>query len=57
MNITLKSLVKDTMAEFVCYRDGDLWYRINGRNALNAGSEQEFSFEFPVPVADTDTGI
>lgn len=28
MNMPLKALVKNTMAEFVCYRDGDLWYRV-----------------------------
>jgi len=57
MNMTLKVLVKDTMAEFVCYRDGDLWYRITGQHASNDGSNEEFTFEFPVPVADTGTGV
>jgi hypothetical protein len=42
-------LVKGTTAKFVCYRDGDLWYRI----LLADGVE----FEFPVPVSDTGTGI
>ena len=46
MNATLKNLVKNTTAEFVCYRDGDLWYRIEASN-----------FEFPVPISDTGTGI
>lgn len=46
MNITLKTLVKGTMAEFRCYRDGDLWYRI-----------KEFDFDFPVPVEETGTGV
>ena len=41
-------LVKGTTAKFVCYRDGDLWYRI-----FADGVE----FEFPVPVSDTGTGI
>ena len=48
MNITLKNLVKDTTAEFVCYRDGDLWYRI---------SSDDFNFDFPVPIAETGTGF
>jgi len=51
MNVTIKTLVKDTIAEFVCYRDGDLWYRITGANA------EQFQFEFPVPVSDTGTGV
>jgi hypothetical protein len=42
-------LVKGTEAQFVCYRDGDLWYRI----AL----PDDKDFEFPVPVADTGSGI
>lgn len=57
MNMTLKHLVKDTMAEFVCYRDGDLWYRIVGHVASQVGSNDEFTFEFPVPVKDTGTGV
>jgi hypothetical protein len=57
MNMTLKNLVKDTTAEFLCYRDGDLWYRITGKQLLDAGSNQEFTFEFPVPVTDTGTGV
>lgn len=56
MNMTLKNLVKDTTAEFVCYRDGELWYRIIGQ-VSNANSGEEFTFEFPVPIADTGTGI
>ncbi len=28
MTITLKTLIKNNFANFVCYRDGDLWYRI-----------------------------
>lgn len=48
MNTTLKTLVKGTTAEFVCYRDGDLWYRV---------SERSTNFEFPVPISDTGTGI
>ena len=57
MNMTLKNLVKNTIAEFVCYRDGDLWYRIVGQSAPEAGSCEDFCFEFPVPVADTGTGV
>lgn len=57
MNITLKNLVKDTNAEFVCYRDGDLWYKITGERNSDAGSVQEFTFEFPVPIADSGTGV
>ncbi|MCA9802827.1 MAG: hypothetical protein KC777_12720 [Cyanobacteria bacterium HKST-UBA02] len=51
---TLKTLVKNTMAEFVCYRDGDLWYRIIANSETQAS---ETLFEFPVPVSDTGTGI
>ena len=51
MSILLKNLVKDTTAEFVCYRDGDLWYQIVGSDG------QKQIFEFPVPIADTGTGI
>lgn len=57
MNMTLKNLVKNTMAEFVCYRDGDLWYRITGNIASSACSDKEFTFEFPVPISDTGTGV
>ncbi|MBC7996398.1 MAG: hypothetical protein IAF58_00535 [Leptolyngbya sp.] len=46
MNLTLKQLVKNTVAEFVCYRDGELWYKI-----------EPFKFEFPVAIKDTGTGI
>lgn len=56
MSTSLKTLVKGTTAEFVCYRDGDLWYRITeshpGMKETTTGK-----FEFPVPVADTGTGI
>jgi len=57
MNITLKTLVKNTIAEFVCYRDGDLWYRITGPSDPNSGAKPQFIFDFPVPVADTGTGV
>ncbi|MBA3858089.1 MAG: hypothetical protein C0507_14385 [Cyanobacteria bacterium PR.3.49] len=52
MKVTLTNLVKNTTAHFVCYRDGDLWYRIS----LEVANEPVI-FEFPVPVADTGTGI
>jgi hypothetical protein len=52
MKVTLTKLVKNTTATFVCYRDGDLWYRITVE-----GSTEPAIFEFPVPVADTGTGI
>jgi hypothetical protein len=42
-------LVKNREAEFVCYRDGELWYRI----ALTEAPD----FEFPVPISDTGNGI
>ncbi|MBX3150732.1 hypothetical protein KF728_11345 [Candidatus Obscuribacterales bacterium] len=48
MNTSLKTLVKGTNAEFVCYRDGDLWYRVTGTS---------INFEFPIPISDTGTGI
>lgn len=52
MQITLVNLVKNTIAEFVCYRDGDLWYKIKSQ-----ANGEDFIFEFPVPVSDTGTGI
>jgi hypothetical protein len=48
MNIPIKTIVKDTTADFICYRDGDLWYRVTGEG---------FTFEFPVPISDTGNGI
>src|SRR5215469_16556159 len=45
MSMTLKELVKGKKVRFRFYRDGELWY------ATNDG------FEFPVPIADTGTGI
>lgn len=35
---------KDRMVHFVQYRLGELWYRCDN------------GFEFPVPIADTDSG-
>lgn len=58
MTISLKSLVKNTSAEFVCYRDGDLWYRISTEKEKEKEKETGSSmFEFPIPIADTGTGI
>lgn len=54
MSTSLKSLVKNTFAEFVCYRDGDLWYRIS---AVGENANETKVFEFPIPIADTGTGI
>jgi hypothetical protein len=42
---TLKELVKGKKVRFRFYRDGELWYAT------------EDGFEFPVPIADTGTGI
>jgi hypothetical protein len=42
---TLKDLVKGKKVRFRFYRDGELWYAT------------EDGFEFPVPIADTGTGI
>lgn len=50
MNMSLKLLIKDNIANFVCYRDGDLWYRI-------AVPKTDCVFDFPVPVKDTGTGV
>lgn len=41
-------LVKNKTAKFVCYRDGDLWYSID---------MGEGTWEFPVPISDTGTGV
>jgi hypothetical protein len=43
--MTLKELVKGKMVRFSYYRDGELWYRT------------EDGFEFPIPIADTGTGM
>jgi len=53
MTIAVKTLVKDTTAEFVCYKDGDLWYRITGTSETDGN----FVFNFPVPTDDTGIGI
>jgi len=54
MTISLKNLVKNTTAEFVCYRDGDLWYRVYESKDKSASKHL---FEFPIPIEDTGTGI
>jgi hypothetical protein len=43
--MTLKELIKGQKVRFKFYRDGDLWY------------ETTNGFEFPVPIADTGTGM
>ncbi|HLK62304.1 MAG TPA: hypothetical protein VKU19_02630 [Bryobacteraceae bacterium] len=43
--MTLKELIKGKRVRFQYYRDGALWY------------QTEDGFEFPVPIADTGTGI
>jgi hypothetical protein len=58
----LKDLVKNTEAEFSCYRDGDLWYKIvylspDAGHAMSITESDILSFEFPVPVKDTGSGI
>jgi len=53
MTIAVKTLVKDTFAEFVCFHYGDLWYRITGTSEADG----DFVFEFPVPAEDTGIGI
>ena len=55
MNMSLKTLIKNNFANFVCYRDGDLWYRIEVTDAREA--TEPFVFDFPIPVVDTGTGV
>lgn len=70
MDISIKDLVKGTTAKFVCYRDGELWYRVDHAHRpmpqiwnIEQGLPDEVStvkrivFEFPVPISDTGTGI
>lgn len=48
INTKLKDLiVRD--AEFIYYRQGELWYTIT--------EDGETLFEFPVPISDTGTGV
>ncbi len=42
--MSIKDMVKDKRAFFVCYRNKELWYRT------------EDGFEFPVPIDDTGEG-
>lgn len=51
--MTILDLVKGTHAEFVCYRDGDLWYQI----VWTQEGKPHAPFEFPIPVSDTGSGI
>ena len=44
-HMTLKELVKGKKVHFKFYRDSELWY------------ETDDGFEFPVPIADTGSGI
>lgn len=53
MAIAVKTLVKGTTAEFVCYKDGDLWYTISG----SSEEDGDFVFSFPVPIDETGIGI
>lgn len=57
MALPIKTLVKDTFADFVCYKDGNLWYRITGQADADGGGKEEFVFAFPVPVEETEIGI
>lgn len=57
METTIKDLVKGNKAQFVCYRDGELWYRIVPTTASKLHASADFSFEFPIPVSDTGSGI
>jgi hypothetical protein len=57
MNTEFTKLIKDTLAEFVCYRDGDLWYKIVRAETGKPNTIKELGFEFPVPISDTGTGI
>lgn len=65
-NTTVAQLVKNTTSEFVCYRDGDLWYRVISEpiQGIVVGGfvpQQHVGravlFEFPVPISDTGSGI
>lgn len=57
---SIKTLVKNTTAKFICYRDGDLWYSVEYWSEAEGPCTCTFkpqTFEFPVPVSDTGTGI
>lgn len=52
------SLVKgNTVAQFVCYRDGELWYSVHPDTDADCGAGCKENFDFPVPINDTGTGI
>lgn len=55
MNMSLKTLIKNNFANFVCYRDGDLWYRIEVTDWPDVA--ERAVFDFPIPVSDTGTGV
>jgi hypothetical protein len=57
MDITLKTIVKGNDAEFILFKEGNLWYRVTGSHGGETGVEEAFSFNFPVPVSDTGEGI
>ena len=56
--LTVSHIVKGTIAQFQCYRDGELWYRIMV-DTIDLGDETNKGIEFcfPVPINDTGTGI
>lgn len=64
----LSEIVKGTTAYFNCYRDGELWYKVVKQTGveekvdIECRTTYEFPkyetiYEFPVPIADTGTGI
>lgn len=60
MSMSLKTLIKNNFANFVCYRDGDLWYRIEVTGSPEVAEREvaeRIVFDFPIPVGDTGTGV
>ncbi|MBU6455467.1 MAG: hypothetical protein KGS72_27090 [Cyanobacteria bacterium REEB67] len=57
MNIPLKTIVKGNDADFIHYKEGNLWYRVTGQHLAETGESETFTFDFPVPVSDTGEGI
>ncbi len=60
MRMSLKTLIKNNFANFVCYRDGDLWYRIEVTGSPEVAEREvaeRIVFDFPIPVGDTGTGV
>lgn len=58
MKHTITELVKGTIATFVCFRDGDLWYKIGlPGECRDCGAPEADIFSFPIPISDTGTGI